>query len=86
MSNAFRNGLLPQISEAVNQSRVSVDVACLNELRRHAAHAERQIQRIKEAEEQKRKDAKHRAHLTMVQTPTQTAHSLTTPGEPRTRR
>ncbi|XP_077351969.1 uncharacterized protein LOC144001495 [Festucalex cinctus] len=50
LSNAFRNGLLPRLADAVNKSCVCVNEARLEDIRRHALHAQDCMARNKEKE------------------------------------
>ncbi|XP_071062472.1 uncharacterized protein [Pseudochaenichthys georgianus] len=73
LSNAFLNGLSPAISASVRNSCIGVlDGARLEEIRRHAVHAEKRLSEEKASEEKKRRDRKDKAQLTMVQAVTTT--------------
>lgn len=62
--NAFRNGLLPQITKAVNKSCVGIDVARLTTVQSHAEHADRLMREAGEAEDKKM----NRATFAMMKT------------------
>ncbi|KAK1877319.1 Gag polyprotein, partial [Dissostichus eleginoides] len=68
LSNAFLNGLSSAISTSVRASCIGVmDGARLEEIRRHAIHAEKRLSEDKASDDKKRRDRKEKAQLTMVQ-------------------
>ncbi|XP_034093425.1 uncharacterized protein LOC117560601 [Gymnodraco acuticeps] len=82
LSNAFLNGLSPAISASVRSSCIGVmDGARLEEIRRHAVHAEKHLSEERASEEKKRRDRKEKAQLTMVQAVTTAWSNQTNPGQ-----
>ncbi|KAK1901718.1 Alpha-tectorin [Dissostichus eleginoides] len=66
LSNAFLNGLSSAISTSVRASCIGVmDGARLEEIRRHAIHAEKRLSEDKASDDKKRSDRKEKAQLTM---------------------
>ncbi|KAK1896480.1 Gag-Pro-Pol polyprotein [Dissostichus eleginoides] len=66
LSNAFLNGLSSAISTSVRASCIGVmDGARLEEIRRHAIHAEKRLSEDKASDDKKRRDRKEKAQLTM---------------------
>ncbi|KAI9545356.1 hypothetical protein NQZ68_036827 [Dissostichus eleginoides] len=67
LSNAFLNGLTAPISTSVKQTCIGVmDGARLDEIRRHAVHAQHRLNEEKVNDDKKRRDRKEKAQLTMV--------------------
>ncbi|XP_034065098.1 5' exonuclease Apollo-like [Gymnodraco acuticeps] len=68
LSHTFLNGLAAPISTSVKQTCIGVmDGARLEELRRHAVHAQHRLNEEKVNDDKKRRDRKDKAQLTMVQ-------------------